>query len=164
MNSVQSGGDGNKGGGEKTEEEFAVATPNQRNWKGIIIAVLVICFVLGMIVTSVLLLTPPDDGPRVKGRRFELEDILGNDFKIHGFNGSWISDNELVFKDSTGGLSIFDAESLTSRVLVTNITFRQLNVAHFSVSPDLRYVLLAEHVEKLFRYSFKAKYHIYVIE
>lgn len=164
MNSVQSGGDGNKGGGEKTEEEFAVATPNQRNWKGIIIALLVICFVLGMIVTSVLLLTPPDDGPRVKGRRFELEDILGNDFKIHGFNGSWISDNELVFKDATGGLSIFDAESLTSRVLVTNITFRQLNVAHFSVSPDLRYVLLAEHVEKLFRYSFKAKYHIYVIE
>ncbi|XP_069948629.1 inactive dipeptidyl peptidase 10-like isoform X3 [Cherax quadricarinatus] len=146
------------------EEELASSNPNQRNWKGIIIAVLVICFVLGMIVTSVLLLTPPDDGPRVKGRRFELEDILGDDFKIHSFNGSWISDNELVYKDPAGGLSIFDAEALTSRVLVSNITFRQLNVAHFSVSPDLRYVLLAEHVEKLFRYSFKAKYHIYVIE
>nr|XP_053643360.1 dipeptidyl aminopeptidase-like protein 6 [Cherax quadricarinatus] len=131
------------------EEELASSNPNQRNWKGIIIAVLVICFVLGMIVTSVLLLTPPDDGPRVKGRRFELEDILGDDFKIHSFNGSWISDNELVYKDPAGGLSIFDAEALTSRVLVSNITFRQLNVAHFSVSPDLRYVLLAEHVEKV---------------
>ncbi|XP_071527492.1 dipeptidyl peptidase 4 isoform X2 [Panulirus ornatus] len=146
------------------EEELASTNPNQRNWKGIIIAVLVICFVLGMIVTSVLLLTPPDDGPRVKGRRFELDDILGDDFKIHTFNGSWISDNELVFRDPSGGLSIFDAESLTSRVLVSNITFRQLNVAHFSVSPDLRYVLLAEHLEKLFRYSYKAKYHIYVTD
>ncbi|XP_069158727.1 venom dipeptidyl peptidase 4 isoform X2 [Procambarus clarkii] len=117
-----------------------------------------------MIVTSVLLLTPPDDGPRVKGRRFELEDILGDNFKLHVFNGSWISDNELVYRDPAGGLSIFDAETLTSRVLVSNITFRQLSVAHFTVSPDLRYVLLAEHVEKLFRYSFKAKYHVYVIE
>nr|XP_045608607.1 dipeptidyl peptidase 4-like [Procambarus clarkii] len=77
------------------EEELASANPNQRNWKGIIIAVLVICFVLGMIVTSVLLLTPPDDGPRVKGRRFELEDILGDNFKLHVFNGSWISGSSL---------------------------------------------------------------------
>ncbi|XP_066974169.1 dipeptidyl peptidase 4 isoform X3 [Macrobrachium rosenbergii] len=152
--------------GEKfyDDEELAAATPNQRNWKGIIIAVLVICFVLGMIVTSVLLLTPPDDGPRVKGRRFELEDLLGDDFKIHTFNGSWISDSELVYRDTAGGLSVFNAESLTSRVLVSNITFRQLNVAHFSVSPDLRFVLMAEHVEKLFRYSFKAKYHVFVIK
>ncbi|XP_050712996.1 inactive dipeptidyl peptidase 10-like isoform X2 [Eriocheir sinensis] len=143
------------------EEELASTNPNQRNWRGIIIAVLVICFVLGMIVTSVLLLTPPDDGPRVKGRRFELDDILGDDFKIHTFNGTWVTDNKLVYKDPAGGLSVFDAETLTSRVLVSNITFRQLNVAHFSASPDLQYVLLAEHVEKVFRYSFKAKYYIY---
>lgn len=38
------------------------------------------------------------------------------------------ADNELVFKDATGGLSIFDAESLTSRVLVTNITFVSIGV------------------------------------
>ena len=44
-----------------------------------------------MIVTSVLLLTPPDDGPRVKGKRFELEDILGDDFKIPTFNGTWVT-------------------------------------------------------------------------
>ncbi|XP_045111880.1 inactive dipeptidyl peptidase 10-like isoform X1 [Portunus trituberculatus] len=143
------------------EEELASSNPNQRNWRGIIIAVLVICFVLGMIVTSVLLLTPPDDGPRVKGRRFELEDILGDDFKIPTFNGTWVTDHELVFRDPAGGLSVFDAETLTSRLLVSNITFRQLNVAHFSASPDLRYVLLVEHGQKVFRHSFKAKYHIF---
>ncbi|XP_076028317.1 dipeptidyl peptidase 10 isoform X2 [Oratosquilla oratoria] len=146
------------------EEELAVSTPNQRNWKGIIIAVLVICFILGMIITSVLLITPPDEGARVKGRRFELEDILGTDFTINGFNGSWISDYELAFRDPSGGLSAFNAETLTSRVLVSNITFRQLNVAFFSVSRDLRYVLLAENVEYIFRYSFKAKYYVYDIE
>ncbi|KAJ9594076.1 hypothetical protein L9F63_014502, partial [Diploptera punctata] len=43
--------------------------PNQRNWRGILIALLVIVIVLALIVTSVVLLTPPDDGPRVKGQR-----------------------------------------------------------------------------------------------
>ena len=41
--------------------------------------------------TSVVLLTPPDEGPRVKGRRFELEDIFGPDFQPLRSNGSWIS-------------------------------------------------------------------------
>lgn len=62
-----------------------------RNWRGIIIAVLVISGVLALIVTSVVLLTPPDEGPRVKGRRFELEDIFSTDFQPYRLNGTWIS-------------------------------------------------------------------------
>ncbi|KAF2362229.1 hypothetical protein FHG87_007018, partial [Trinorchestia longiramus] len=65
--------------------------PEQRNWKGIIIAVLVICFVIGMIITSVMLLTPPDLGPRVKGERMLMKQWLDGDFEIKRFNGSWIS-------------------------------------------------------------------------
>ena len=72
-------------------QDLAVSTPNQRNWKGIIIAVLVICFVLGMIITSVLLLTPPDQGPRVKGERITIDQILNSEFQIRRFNGTWIS-------------------------------------------------------------------------
>lgn len=47
--------------------------------------------VLSLIVTSVVLLTPPDEGPRVKGTRFELEDILSHEFQYLKFNGTWIS-------------------------------------------------------------------------
>jgi len=81
-----------------------VANVTDRNWKGIIIAVLVISSVLALIVTSVVLLTPPDEGPRVKGRRFELEDIFSPDFQPLRLNGSWISGKPLfVFKIETVG-------------------------------------------------------------
>lgn len=34
-----------------------------------------------------------------------------------------ISDNELVYRDPTGGLSILHTENLTVRILMTNSTF-----------------------------------------
>nr|CAD7459827.1 unnamed protein product [Timema tahoe] len=72
-------------------QELVSSNTNQRNWRGILIALLVIVVVLALIVTSVVLLTPPDEGPRVKGHRFKLQDILGHDFAALRFNGSWVS-------------------------------------------------------------------------
>lgn len=66
---------------------------NQRNWRGILIALLVIVVVLALIVTSVVLLTPPDEGPRVKGTRFRLQDILSHEYQPLRFNGTWVSGN-----------------------------------------------------------------------
>lgn len=65
--------------------------PNQRNWRGILIALLVIIAVLALIVTSVVLLTPPDEGPRVKGRRLKIQDLLTNELVPARWNGTWIS-------------------------------------------------------------------------
>lgn len=73
------------------------ATQPDRNWKGIIIAVLVIASVCALIVTSVVLLTPPDEGPRVKGRRLELQDIFSPDFQPYHLNGTWISGESLKY-------------------------------------------------------------------
>jgi len=72
-------------------QDLVAATQPDRNWKGIIIAVLVIGSVCALIVTSVVLLTPPDEGPRVKGRRLELQDIFSLDFQPYRLNGTWIS-------------------------------------------------------------------------
>jgi len=65
--------------------------PEERNWKGIIIAVMVILMIIGMIITAVMFLTPPDTGPRIKGERMTMEQLLDGDFDIDPFNGSWIS-------------------------------------------------------------------------
>ncbi|XP_063905183.1 inactive dipeptidyl peptidase 10 isoform X2 [Zophobas morio] len=146
------------------DDELVSSNTNQRNWRGILIALLVIVVVLALIVTSVVLLTPPDEGPRVKGARFKLQDILSHDFQPLRFNGTWISDSELVYKDQWGGISVMQASNLSVRTLMSNQTFLRLNPARFSLSPDQRYLLLAQNVQKLFRHSYLAQYTIYDIQ
>ncbi|XP_055910172.1 inactive dipeptidyl peptidase 10 isoform X1 [Eupeodes corollae] len=124
------------------DEELVAISPERRNWRGIFIALLVIAAVFSLIIFSIFLLSPEDEGSRIRGRRMVLSDVIGNSLEWKTFNGSWINDVELVFRDSTGGLSILNLENYTTRVLMTNSTFRQLNAESFLVSPDQKYVLL----------------------
>ncbi|XP_023712953.1 dipeptidyl peptidase 4 isoform X2 [Cryptotermes secundus] len=146
------------------KEELVASTPNQRNWRGILIALLVIVAVLGLIVFSIVLLSPPEEGPRVKGRKFTLDDVLGPHYRARRFNGTWVSEVELVYRDVEGGVTLFNAENLTTRILMTNSTFRQLNAVDFRVSSDLRYILLILDMKKVFRYSYEARYFIFEVQ
>ncbi|XP_012217844.1 inactive dipeptidyl peptidase 10 isoform X2 [Linepithema humile] len=148
------------------DDELVSANPNQRNWRGILIALLVIVAVLALIVTSVALLTPPDDGPRVRGARLRLSEVLSGELTPLLFNGSWTSNRHICYRDSWGGISLLEASDtkVTSRSLMPNETFRQWNPVKFSLSPDHKYLLLAQNVKKLFRYSYLAQYFIYEIE
>ncbi|XP_055685004.1 inactive dipeptidyl peptidase 10 isoform X2 [Lutzomyia longipalpis] len=122
--------------------ELVASSPGRRNWRGIFIALLVIAAVLGLIVFSIFLLSPEDEGNRIKGHQISISDILSGRLKWRPFNGSWISDTELVYRDISGGLSILDVDGLSVRQLMTNSSFRQLDAKKFLVSPDLKYVLL----------------------
>ncbi|XP_043666745.1 inactive dipeptidyl peptidase 10 isoform X1 [Vespula pensylvanica] len=145
------------------DEELVSANPNQRNWRGILIALLVIVAVLALIVTSVALLTPPDEGPRVRGTRLRLSEVLSGELSPLLFNGSWVSYRHICYRDVSGGISLLDASdaNLTSRSLMPKETFRRLNPAKFSLSPDHKYLLLAQNMKKLFRYSYLAQYTVY---
>ncbi|KAK0157917.1 hypothetical protein PV328_011602 [Microctonus aethiopoides] len=148
------------------DEELVSSNPNQRNWRGILIALLVIIAVLALIVTSVALLTPPDEGPRVRGTRLRLSDVLSGELSAAQFNGTWVSNRHICYRDSWGGISLLDAAdpNVTSQSLMSNETFRGLNPVTFSLSSDHRYLLLSQNVEKLFRFTFLAQYIIYDIK
>ncbi|XP_076651634.1 dipeptidyl peptidase 10 isoform X1 [Halictus rubicundus] len=145
------------------DEELVSANQNQRNWRGILIALLVIVAVLALIVTSVALLTPPDEGPRVRGARLRLSEVLSGELTPLLFNGSWTSEQHICYRDVWGGISLLhiNQDNVTSRSLMPNETFRRLNPAKFLLSPDRKYLLLAHDVKKLFRYSYLAKYTVY---
>lgn len=119
------------------------SSPSERNWRGIFIALLVIAAVLGLIAFSIFLLSPDIEGDRVKGRRLQLSDIVGED-RLHWrrFNATWLggcssgrsgrsgcaaggvgSGEELVYRDRSGGLTVYDAEVAETRVLMTNLAF-----------------------------------------
>ncbi|XP_045762120.1 dipeptidyl aminopeptidase-like protein 6 isoform X1 [Maniola jurtina] len=145
------------------DEKLVVGSPNQRNWRGILIALLVIVAVLALIVTSVVLLTPPDEGPRVKGRRLKIQDLLTEELVPARWNGTWISGDEFVYRDPWGGISLLFAANQTSKTLMPNSTFRVLEPASYSLSADRRFLLLAHAPRKLHQYSYLARYTVYDI-
>ncbi|KAG7301116.1 hypothetical protein JYU34_015522, partial [Plutella xylostella] len=141
--------------------ELAAATPTQRNWRGILIALLVIAAVLGLIVFSIVLLTPVTDGQGVKGRRPSLAQLFTDKFVPKSTNATWRSDEELVFRDRWGGLTLLHARNLTTRLLINNSTFRELNAVDWKVSPDLKFVLLVSDARPGWRHARRARYHVY---
>lgn len=44
-----------------------------------------------------VLLTPPDEGPRVKGQRIKLQDIIDGEYAPQKLNGSWIGRKFLIY-------------------------------------------------------------------
>ncbi|XP_041968602.1 inactive dipeptidyl peptidase 10 isoform X2 [Aricia agestis] len=143
------------------DDELVVGGPNQRNWRGILIALLVIVLVLALIVTSVVLLTPPDEGPRVKGRRLKIQDLLNEELVPIRWNGTWISGDEYVYRDAWGGISLMFVANQTSKTLMPNTTFRVLEPAAYSLSADRRFLLLAHSLRQLHKYSYLARYTVY---
>ncbi|XP_059088901.1 dipeptidyl peptidase 4-like isoform X2 [Tigriopus californicus] len=142
------------------EVELVAATPNQRNWKGIAIALLVIGLVIALVALAVVIVTPPNPGPRIKGERVTLDLIIKDQFKPRHYNGTWVSKSELLFTDEDGGISIMDMATLKSRNFLSNSTFRQLNSRSFRISADLKFVLVPFDSKKKYRHSTLSKYAI----
>ncbi|XP_058063237.1 inactive dipeptidyl peptidase 10 [Anopheles bellator] len=146
MNTVQSTGHATVRNKKDSQfEELTVSSSEKRNWRGIFIALLVIAAVLGLIVFSILLLSPEIENSKLHGRRISLYDIKSGRYDWNAQNGSWINRYEYVFINSEGGLTslqISRTSGFRFEVLMNNSTFRQLNVDSYDVSPDRNFVLL----------------------
>ncbi|KAL5282068.1 hypothetical protein ACFFRR_005370 [Megaselia abdita] len=150
-------------GDDNYDDELVSGNPNQRNWRGILIALLVIVIVLALIVTSVVLLTPPDEGPRVKGQRLKISNIVNGDFVPEKSNGTWINDEEFIYLDHWKRISLLNISSMEDKVLMANVTFRSMAPYSFSISADKRYILMNVNRKDVYRHSSLAQYAIYDI-
>ncbi|KAI4805457.1 hypothetical protein KUCAC02_010071 [Chaenocephalus aceratus] len=72
-----------------------------------------------------------------------------------------MTDSEVIYRNSDGHVIKFNILTNESEIVLTNTTFINFNVAKYSVSPDLKYVLFAYDVKQVYRHSYMASYSIY---
>ncbi|XP_029635770.1 dipeptidyl peptidase 4 isoform X1 [Octopus sinensis] len=144
-------------------EELVGDAQNQRNWRGIGIALLVILIVCALIVTAMILATPSSI-EEVLGEAFTLNDAFDINFKPRNFKVDWIDgEDAFLYRNDDGALFEYDCLTKNSTFIMDNTTFRQYDTNVYSVSADRKYVLLTYNIMPIYRHSFLAKYELYEV-
>ncbi|XP_076230244.1 venom dipeptidyl peptidase 4 isoform X2 [Nomia melanderi] len=139
----------------------------QRNWRRLLTGGLIIAVVLGLVVTATILLTgsPDSSGTRTPAAPgISLEEWLAGSLSPKSFNGTWISGNEILYRDEAGDLVIYNVTSKEPRIILHSSNAALLSSFDHQLSADGKYLLLAIDYQKLYRHTYLAHYRIVNLE
>ncbi|KAI7815507.1 DPP4, partial [Rhyzopertha dominica] len=134
----------------------------RRAW---ITAAVVGLVVIGLLVAAIVILTTNKSSANtVEEEAITLEDFLRGRLSSRGFNATFISDNELIYRDSDGNVVIHDVEKRDTRTILSSSNAILSAAFSFELSPDQRYLLLAHNYQKVYRYSYIAQFTVIDLE
>jgi len=80
-------------------------------------------------------------------------DFLSFKFYPSTFNGTWISDTEILFQDQYGGLSVHHVDSRETRTMISHNQFLRIHSVTYKLSADRRYLLVQTSKQRVWRRS-----------
>lgn len=89
----------------------------------------------------------------------ELNDFLTNEYAASHFNGTFINDEEIMFSNSDGYLSLYNINTRTESVLLNDEKIIATGFGYW-VSPTKEFLLIARDRISSFRHSFHAHYDV----
>ncbi|XP_057327710.1 venom dipeptidyl peptidase 4-like isoform X2 [Microplitis mediator] len=139
---------------------------NRRNWRRLLVGALIAIVVLVLLIAAIILLTGgPDSGSSrttTTASSITLEEWLGGWLSTKSFNGTWLSDDEILYQDELGNLMIYNVNADDSKLVlpITNPVLGSPLTFDFELSPDRNYLLVMSNHQKFFRYTYLAQYRI----
>uniref|UniRef100_A0A182JT27 Venom dipeptidyl peptidase 4 n=1 Tax=Anopheles christyi TaxID=43041 RepID=A0A182JT27_9DIPT len=121
-----------------------------------VVLLLVVCFLAGRTLTA-----PYEAKQSSELKDFTFDEIIPNQFGLRGFNGTWLSGEELLYRQG-GDYVKLNINTGDSVVVVTTDALSQFRGASIQlIKPDYTKVLVRYDVRTVFRHSSLSKYAIY---
>jgi len=102
----------------------------------------------------------PIHSPHVSKRRMTFNNFLSYKFYPDKFNGTWISDTEILFPDQFGGLSVNNVATSQIQTVVSHNQFLKIRPVLYQFSADRKYLLVKTSSQKVWRRSSFGSYGI----
>ncbi|KXJ68755.1 hypothetical protein RP20_CCG001850 [Aedes albopictus] len=90
---------------------------------------------------------------------FQLDEVVPNTFSQRGFNGSWLSDKEFIYRNSNGDYAKYNVESQSETVVLKASSLAKWSgVSITFIRPDVDKALIRYATKKIFRHSTLSKF------
>lgn len=152
--------------GETNVSDLMTKTKQRYRWRLLICGIVTIV-VLALVIAAAILLTgsPDSAASRTNGAPgISLEEWLSGSLSPKSFNGTWISGDEILYRDEIGNLMIYNVSSAASKILLDSNNPSLLSSFDHQLSADKKYLLLALNYQKLYRHTYLAHYRIVNLE